>query len=107
MADLIRKPLAWLTGLLLIAAATLWFTGLLSGARRAEVTARFETHRGDAAVRSGADAANTIGERGSAEQALDKEITHAQDQVRAAPDTGAAHSAARNGLCGISPNYCD
>ncbi|KRA83061.1 hypothetical protein [Altererythrobacter sp. Root672] len=106
MADLIRKPLAWLAGLLLMAAALLWFSGVLSGARRAEVTARFEASRGDAAVRSGADAANTIGERGSAEHALDKEITRAQDQVRTAPDTGAADSAARNGLCGISTDYC-
>ncbi|MBO9516773.1 MAG: hypothetical protein J7493_01755 [Porphyrobacter sp.] len=106
MAEIIRKPLAWLIGAVLIATALLWLSNLMSTARRTELTARVESNRGDAAVRSGADAANTIGNRSAAEHSIDKEVTHAQDRIRTAPDTGAADGAARSGLCGISADYC-
>lgn len=106
MAEIVRKPLARLIGMVLIAAALLWFCGIVTVARRTEVTARVEAKRGDAAVRSGADAANTVGSRGSAEHSIDKEVVHAQDRIRTAPDTGAADGTARGGLCGISADYC-
>lgn len=96
---------------LLVAAAVLIaafsISGALSGDREAEVEARLNRNQGEAAVRSGADAVGTLGRAGAREDAIDQEVSNAQNRVRNAPDAGSADAAARDGLCRLSPDYCE
>ena len=107
-----KLPL-WISARLLIVLGAMlagvfawWLLDSLSDGRRAGVKARLEAGRGEAALESGADAADSIGEFGDRSIQTRGKARHAQDKIDAAPDAAAGDAAARGGLCDADPDYC-
>jgi len=88
--------------LALLAITFLWdlFTGT------AKIEAKLGTEQADAAIESGQDAVNTVGENQSEERQIDESVEETQEAVDDAADAAGADAAGRNGLC-VQFNICD
>lgn len=102
--------MAWLRGLPLAAqvgmavatlVALIWagvfIQDLLIGS--AKVEARLGTEQADAAIQSGQDAVDTLGENQARSDATDDKVKGIQDDVENADDAAGADAAGRDGLC--------
>ena len=85
----------------LVAIALIWaFTfvrGLIVGS--AEVEAELATNQADAAIESGQDAVETVGQNNEQAENTEDKVEGIQNDVNQAPDSDSADRAGRNGLC--------
>lgn len=105
MMSLLKKPIAWIIAAALALAAVLYVTGSLTRGKRAETEARVTANRAGAAADSASDAVNTVGDRAASDAALDQETRDGIDEIRKAPDAGAADAAARRRLHRNPPDH--
>lgn len=103
LTDLIRKPLAWLIGAVLIALAAWWLVATLTGGKRAKVEAKLNSNVAGAALDSGRDAVNTVGQQQGSEAAVDALGRDNAAAIRNAPGSSAtvAPEASRAGINAI------
>ena len=103
LADLIRKPLTWLIGAVLIALAAWWLVATLTGGKRAKVEAELNSNIAGAALESGRDAVNTVGQQQGSEAAVDALGRDNAAAIRNAPGASAtvAPEASRAGITAI------
>ena len=103
LAELIRKPLAWLIGAVLILLAAWWLVATLTGGKRAKVEAKLNGNVAGAALESGKDAVNTVGQQQGSEAAVDALGRDNAAAIRNAPGASAtvAPEASRAGITAI------
>lgn len=96
----LATPVLWLMlGLLVIA---LLATGKCALDRGAKTEARLSRNQTDAAVNSGRDAVETVGERAASEAAGERVVKETEDEIQRAEDAGAVTDAGRDGLCRLA-----
>ena len=86
--------------------ATAALLSMCSGGKSARVKAELGENTTEAAIESGGDAVDTVGEAQAREDESGRKVKHAEDAIDRAPDAGAADAAARDGLCDVSADYC-
>jgi hypothetical protein len=106
VTELIRKPLAWVVGVILLGLAAWWLVAAVTGGKRAATEARLGKEQTGAAIGSGKDAVKTVGQRQASDAAIDKKVNDAKSDVAAATDAPGADAAGRRGLCGVSADLC-
>lgn len=104
IAKLIRKPIAWVIGAMILALAAWWLIAALTGGSRAKTEAKLNRNVAGAALDSGSDAVGTMGEQHAAEVAADaltRENDHDIRNARGAdaPVDPAASAAGLRSLC--------
>lgn len=109
MANLIRKPIVWAIGALVLFGLVWWLVASLTGGKRARVEAELQGNRAEAGLESGRDAVDTVGEQGAAERAADDLTRRNADEIRAAegadaPVADPAHAAGLRSLCRRAAN---
>lgn len=90
--------------LLLAVWAFFFVRGLFVGGK--DVEARLGSTQTDAALRSGQDAVNTVGDASKRETETDAATKGTQDEVNKATDGAGVDRVARNGLC-ASAGLCE
>lgn len=106
------RAFAWSLGLAVVGVlitAALWAVGVIDLGGRKGTEAEIATGQADAALESGADAANTSADNEVADAKTDKDVENAQREIDAAMgrgDPAASGRAARGGLCDVDPDYC-
>ena len=96
IADLIRKPLAWLIGAVLIALAVWWLVSAVFGGKRAKVEAKLNGNIAGAALESGKDAVNAVGQQQASESAVDAVGRDNAAAIHNAPGSSASVSPEAN-----------
>lgn len=89
MTDLIRKPLAWLIGALLIGLAAWWLAATLTGGKRAKVEAQLNKNQAGAALESGKDAVSAVSGAADRSGEADRITQENRDAIQKAPGAGA------------------
>ncbi|AKM09891.1 hypothetical protein [Croceicoccus naphthovorans] len=99
-----------LAAIVLALVGALWATGHLDVGGRKASEAEIATGQADAAIKSGADAANTSADNERADAQTDKDVEDAKTKIDAASarrDPVGSGRAARDGLCRADPDYCE
>lgn len=104
MSDLIKKPLVWLIGALVLLVIGAWLVNALTGGAVAKAIARLSGNQTEAALDSGRDAVNTVGAQGAAEDRVDAITKENEDAIRNAegadaPVADPARAAGQRSLC--------
>ena len=108
---LAAKPAVWAIVVALLLIGAIWLGNALTGGKRAQTEAELNANRGDAAIESGRDAVNTVGNRAAAEDAIDRTTQENSDAIRSAEGADdrvnpSVHNAGVDGLC-KRPAYRD
>lgn len=67
--------------------------------KEAETRAELSENQSEAAIESGRDAVNTVGDQQTVEIIRERTIREIQNEVNSSNDVGTAHSVGSNGLC--------
>lgn len=100
LADLIRKPLVWAVGAIILLLLCWWLISTLIGGANARTEAKLARSQAEAAIESGTDAVTTIGKQIATESADDALTRKNDHEIRTAPgaDAPVDPAAARAGL---------
>lgn len=96
--------LAIATGVVIFAAW--WIVTSLIGGKTAKTEARLSENQAEAAMESGTDAVETVGEQSKAEAARERSVAAMQKDVDDAETVSDAHAAGASWLC-VNYNICD
>ena len=103
------EPLArrvLIIGLVLLALAIFGGVRSCQTAQTAKTEAKLSTNQADAAIASGVDAVETVGEQSKVETARERSVAAMQKDVDDAETVSDAHAAGASWLC-INYNICD
>lgn len=100
----LSKPIVYLLVALAAVLALWWLYSAITANPKAE--ARLGRNQAEAALESGTDAVNTVGQAGDRESNLDKGTEDAGRKIDAAPDAAGADAAGSERLCQLSPDLC-
>lgn len=89
MIELLKKPLVWLIGAVLIIGAAWWLVATLTGGKRAKVEAELNRNQAGAALESGKDAVGAVGAAGERASETDQITQENRDDIQKAPGAGA------------------
>jgi hypothetical protein len=106
MPDFLHKPITWMITAAVVIGAVRWLTGALTSGKRAKVEAQLGKEQIGAAIGSGQDAVDTLGQQRASDTAIDRKVNDAKQAIDAATDAASADAAGRDGLCGISGSLC-
>ncbi len=104
MLAFLKRPIVILIGAVLLFVLGALLVNAITGGAVAKALARLQGNRADAALESGRDAVNTVGDQGAAERASDDLTRSNEDEIRNAEGSDAvvadpAHAAGIRSLC--------